>query len=111
MPTELVMTSATHPTRDAVVDALQQLHPRGYLADYRGGEIVQLIDAEGRGLLTLFPPRPIEEVEQAAQSVRGEVRSLDMWTDMTIPYGDPTQGRALADAIAARAGGRIHERN
>ncbi|GEK81480.1 hypothetical protein [Agrococcus baldri] len=111
MPTELVMTSATHPTRGAVVDAVQDLHPQGYLADYRGGEIVQVIDADGRGLLTLFPPRPIEAIEEASRTVRGEVRSLDMWTDMTIPYGDPTQGRALAEAIAVRAGGRIHERN
>lgn len=110
MPTELVLTSAKHPTRGDVLGAVEDLYPDGFVIDFRGGEIVQIVDGDGKGIITLFPPRPIDATDLASEAVNGDVRSLDMWTEITIPYGDPTRGRALAEAIAARIAGRIHDR-
>lgn len=110
MPTEVVLLSDVEPREDVMIQAVGQAHPDGTYVSFRGGQIRQFVDAEGTGLLAVFPTRPVTEAREAARALREPPANFGLWTDITIPYGDPTRGRAAAEAIAAAVGGVIAER-
>lgn len=109
MPTELALLSDTVPTSELVASLGQRAHPGGVLMEYRSGAIRQFIDADGEGILSLFTSRPIEARREADTAAAGGVGSYRLWTSLAIPYGDPTTGRALADAIADAISGQIKD--
>lgn len=110
MPTELVLLSEVEPHVEGLVSAAAELHPDGRYVDYRGGEIGQFVDADGNALLTVFETRPVGLGAEAAECLVDPPSAFGLWTDMTIPFGDPTAGRELAEAIADAVGGVIRER-
>ncbi len=98
------------PTAHAIGVAAAQDHPLGSLIDYHDGLIRQVVDGDGRALLSVYPSRPVLDPTQATQCVADPPSSFALWTDLAIPYGDPTDGRALAEAIAAAVGGVVTDR-
>jgi|SRR5699024_4704975 len=111
MPTEIVLLSEVEPTLETIMAAGAELHPDGRYVDYRGGEIGQFISAEGEGLLQIYRSRPVSIPREAARAVVDAPTAFSLWTDMTIPFGDARQGRALAEKIAAAVDGVIKERS
>lgn len=110
MPTELVMLSDRPPTIEQQARAAAALHPGGSYVLYRGDEIGQFVDADGAALLTVFATKPILQQAEARASLRHAPTSFALWTEMTVPFGDATEGRRLAEAIAEPVDGVIEER-
>lgn len=110
MPTELVLLSDVAPTADTIARATALLHPDATYLDYHDGLVRQIVDGTGRALLALYPTRPVLDRTQAARCVADPPTSFALWTDVTIPFGDPTDGRALAHAIAAAVDGVVTDR-
>jgi hypothetical protein len=110
MAIELVLLSDVEVTEDALVRAGVHAHPDGTYVFYRGGDLRQLIDVDGRAVLTSFRSRPVSEPREAAAAVVDPPQAFALWTEMTIPYGQDGAGRAAAEAIATAVGGVIKER-
>lgn len=110
MPTELVLLSDVAPTLETIIRAAAAVHPDGSFLDYHDGLVRQVVDAEGRAVLQVYPSRPVLDPTQAAASVQDPPASFGLWTDITVPFGDDAPGRALATAIAAAVGGVVKER-
>ncbi len=110
MPTELVLLSEVEPTSLAILRAAAAGHPDGTLLEYRDGQVRQVVDAEGRAVLSVHPSRPVTVPREAAAALVDPPAAFGLWTDLTIPYGDPAAGRALAEAIATPVGGVIADR-
>ena len=110
MPTEIVLLSEVEPTTLAMIRAAADAHPDGTMLDYRDGQIRQFVDAEGHAVLAVHRTKPVAVPREAAAALVDPPASFGLWTDMTIPFGDPTAGRALAEAIAATVGGVIADR-
>lgn len=110
MPTELVLLSDVEPRVEAVVEAAGSTYPEARYIAYRGGEIGQYVDGDGTALLQVFPTRPVSLAREAAACLHDPPSAFGLWTDVTIPYGDPRAGRELAETIAAAVGGVIRER-
>lgn len=110
MATELVLLSDIEPRTEIIARAAAQLHPEGRYIEYRGGEIGQFVSADGTALLNIFRSRPVGLAREAAAAVREAPRSFALWTDMTIPFGDPSGGRELAETIAGAVDGLVRER-
>ncbi len=110
MPTELVLLSEVEPSFERVLSAAAELHPDARFVSYRDGEIGQFVDAEGTALLQVFATRPVSVAREAEACLHDPPSAFGLWTDVTIPYGDPTAGRELAEQIAAAVGGVIRER-
>jgi hypothetical protein len=110
MPAELVLLSDVAPSAELILRAAAADHPDGSYLEYHDGLIRQVLDGEGRALLQVYPSRPVLDRAEAAAAVHGPPLSFGLWTDLTIPYGDPAAGRAVADAIAAAVGGIVRER-
>lgn len=109
MPTEIVLLSDVAPSRAAQLAAAAALDG-GVIVDYRGGEISQFVGPDGAAVLTLFPSRPVLQAGEARFAIDDPPESFGLWTDMTIPFGDPSRGLALAEAIAAQVGGAVRKR-
>ncbi|MFC7403994.1 hypothetical protein [Georgenia alba] len=110
MPTEIVLLSDIEPTDELLKSAVGSLHPDGTFVSFRGGQIRQLLDRDGRALLSVFPTRPVNEAREATASVATAPASFGLWTDMTIPHGDDGRGREAAEAVAAAVGGAVTDR-
>ncbi|MBO3095616.1 hypothetical protein [Cellulomonas dongxiuzhuiae] len=110
MPTELVLLSDVAPSPEVVLRAAAVTHPDGSFLEYHDGLVRQLLDADGRALLALYPSRPVLDPTHAAGAVQDPPATFALWTDLTIPFGDPTDGRALAEAVAAAVGGVVKDR-
>ncbi len=110
MPTELVLLSEVEPSFDQIVPVAAQLHPDARYVEYRDGEIGQFVDARGNALLQIFATRSVGIGREAAACLQDPPAAFGLWTDVTIPYGDPTAGRELAEKIADAVGGVIRER-
>lgn len=110
MPTELVLLSDVEPHFEAVVGAAAELAPEARYVSYRDGEIGQYVGDDGAALLTVFRTRPVSLGWEAADCLVDPPTAFGLWTDVTIPYGDPIAGRELAERIAAAVGGVIRER-
>lgn len=110
MPTELVLLSDVAPSPEAIIRAAAVDHPDGSIVEYHDGLVRQVIDADGRALLALYPSRPVLDRTHAAAAVQDPPTGFALWTDLTIPFGDPTDGRALAEAVAAAVGGVVKDR-
>ena len=111
MPTELVLLSEVAPRFEAVVGAAAEVDPDARYISYRDGEIGQYVDGRGEALLTVFRTRPVSIGQEAADCLLDPPTAFGLWTDVTIPYGDPSAGRELAETIAAAVGGVIRERS
>lgn len=109
MPTELVLLSEIAPTRELQYDVAARLLPGGAFVEYRGGEATMFADRRGT-VLTVHQTKPVQERTDAVVVLENAPESFGLWTEMTIPYGDPSVGRMLAEAIADAVGGRIRER-
>jgi hypothetical protein len=110
VPTELVLLSDIEPTTTVIVAAAAPLHPAGRLLEYRQGQVRQFLDVDGHPLLQVFGTFPVHEPRAAAAGVVDPPSAFGLWTDVTIPYGDATAGRAVAQAIADAVGGRLADR-
>lgn len=110
MPTELVMLSETGVTTESVVRAAATVMPDARYVAYSGGEIHQLVDTDGVGVLSVFASRPVVVAREAAEALLDPPERFSLWTDLSIPYGDSTRGRQLAAAIAQAHEGTVHER-
>lgn len=111
MPTELVLLSEVELTSLTMIRAGAVDHPHGSLIEYRGGEIRQLVDEDGRALLSAYRSRPVAVAREAAAALVDPPAAFGLWTDLCIPFGDPTAGRAVAEAIADAVGGVIRDRS
>jgi len=110
VPTELVLLSEVELTSLTIIRAGAVDHLNGTLIEYRGGEIRQLIDDQGRALLSVYRTRPVAVAREAAAAIVDPPKAFGLWTDLAIPFGDPTAGRAVAQAIADAVGGVIKDR-
>ena len=110
MPTELVLLSDVEPTYQAMVRAAAVGHPDRTLLEYRDGQIRQFVDAGGTAVLSVHRTKPVAVPREAAAALVDPPTAFGLWTDLTIPYGDPTAGRALAHAIADAVGGVVADR-
>lgn len=110
MPTELVLLSDVEVTPDHVGQAAGPLQPGATWMSYRGGELGQLVSADGRPLLTVFASRPVLERREVVEAVERPPASFALWTEVNVPYGQDADGRPLADALARVVGGEIRER-
>lgn len=110
MPTELVLFSDVAPTAQTLVRAAAGAHPDGSFLDYHDGLIRQVVSADGRALLSVWPSRPVLDRYQVPQVASGAPAHLGLWTDLTIPFGDPTDGRAVAEELATLVGGVVRNR-
>jgi hypothetical protein len=110
VPTELVLLSEVELTSLTIIRAGAVDHPNGTLIEYRGGEIRQLIDDQGRALLSVYRTRPVAVAREAAAAIVDPPKAFGLWTDLAIPFGDLTAGRAVAQAIADAVGGVIKDR-
>lgn len=109
MPTQLVLLSNTVPTAELVSSLAGRAYPGGVLMEYRGGGIRQYITADGEGVLSLYTTRQIGARREADAAVKGGTGDYTLWTSLTIPYGDPATGRALAEQIADAVGGQVRD--
>jgi len=110
MPTELVLFSDVAPTADTLARAAAGAHPDGSILEFHDGAIRQVLDADGRGLLSVWASRRIVDTTEAAATVADPPARYGLWTDLTIPFGDPTAGRAVADELATLVGGVVRNR-
>lgn len=110
MPTELALLSDVPVTAHAIVRAAAEAHPDGSFIDYHDGLVRQVIDDQGLALLQVYPSRPVHHPREAAAAVDDPPASFALWTDLTIPFGDPAPGRAVAHALAVAVGGVVKER-
>ena len=110
MPTEIVLLSDIEPDSELLVRAGAVDHPNGRLIDYYDGQIRQIIDEAGNVVLSVYRSRPVVVTRESAAAIRSAPTAFNLWTDMTIAYGDPSLGRALAESIAAAVGGAIKDR-
>lgn len=104
------MLSEVEPSSEVLVRAGAVDHPNGRLVEYHNGEIRQIVNVEGKTVLTVYRTRPIVIAREARAALRNAPKSFGLWTDMTIAYGDPSCGRVLAESIAAAVGGVINDR-
>lgn len=108
MPTEWVLLSNEPPSTEVISSLGEGLFPGGVVVEaekYR-----QFLDGGGRGIVAFWSTRQMHVTKYAEQMVEGGVDGYSLWTDVTAPYGDDTDGRALADAVAGAVGGVIKER-
>ncbi|MEV7972106.1 hypothetical protein [Cellulomonas sp. NPDC089187] len=110
MPTELVLFSDRAPTADTLARAAADAHPDGSLLEFHDGLVRQVVDAQGRGLLSVWTSRPVVDRFHVAASAARAPQEFTLWTDLTIPFGDPTAGRAVAEQLAALVGGVVRDR-
>lgn len=110
MPTELVILSEVEPRFERVFRAAAELHPEARFVNYRDGEVGQYVGEDGAALLTVFRTRPVSLGREAADCLVDPPTAFGLWTDVTIPFGDPTVGRNLAEKIAIAVGGVVRER-
>ena len=110
MPAELVIVAPTHPTTGEVAAAIAELHPDAVMVGWRDATITQVITADGRPILTIFPPHPIELVTEAEHAIGARVPGMSMWLEATIPLGQEDAGWEVAQRIAERVGGQAHRR-
>lgn len=110
MPTELVLLSERAVTEELMVHAVAPQLLGAAFISYQGGDIAQLVDADRRGVLSVFASRPVAVPREAAAALHDPPERFSLWTDLTIPFGDPTTGRRCAAAIADAVGGTVHER-
>ena len=110
MPTEIVLLSEVEVTSAVLIRAVASTCPDVTFIEYRGGQIRQFVDARGVALLQVYRSRPVIVRGEAATALRDPPTGFALWTDMAIPFGDATAGRALAQTIATAVGGVIKDR-
>lgn len=110
MATELVLLSDVALTEEAVTEVTFGLHPEGFVGVWRGGDLMQAFSAEWESLLTLHHAKVIHDSTEAATAIVDPPQGFALWSEMTIPIGDPSRGRELAEALARRVGGVVRER-
>lgn len=110
MPTELVLLSDVQATGEIVAAAASDMLGAGTVLQFRDSEITQVIDADGTSLLTVFRAKPVLDPAEALRTAIDAPLWFGLWAEMTIPFGDPTRGRALAEHIATTVGGVVRER-
>ncbi|MDO5065937.1 MAG: hypothetical protein Q4D96_01490 [Propionibacteriaceae bacterium] len=91
-------------------EALLRAQGDGRLIEFRGGEFTSLLGAGDQHLLTVHATRMIQMPEEAAQMFVEPPERFNLWTEITVPFGMLTAGRALAEEIATEVSGQIKER-
>ncbi|MCL2849659.1 MAG: hypothetical protein FWE61_06410 [Micrococcales bacterium] len=110
MPTEMVLLCDVEPTAELVASAVERLAPGAALLDVDDGRVLQWVDEHGDVVLSLFAAQRIEVRMDADRAVAGGTGDYCWWADMTTPYGDATEGWAMAYAVAETVGGRAAPR-
>ena len=110
MPTELALLTRRPVTGHVIAAEGGALFPGGALLEHQASGVLQYVDAHGRPVASAFVSRAIADRSHADLLVQGGTGDQAWWTELTIPYGDATDGVRLARAIAASCGGRIAER-
>ncbi|WP_371029847.1 hypothetical protein [Pseudoclavibacter sp. JSM 162008] len=110
MPIELVLLSEVAPSDEAIARAIAETHPEGQLVSFEDGAVRHAVDGTGASLLTVFESQPIVDPTNAVAAIAHPPTAFGLWTDVTVPRGEPQRGRALAEQIAAAVGGTVTER-
>ena len=111
MPTELVLLCDEEPPSEVIDRAGRQVLPGGVLLEYGDGQVRQWVAPAGRVVLSVFVGRSVQVRTDADRAVAGGTGHYGRWVDMTVPYGDASDGWVLARALAAAVGGRVVRRD
>lgn len=110
MPTELALLTTEAVTGEVVDAEASRLLPGGALLEHEASGVFQYVDAAGRPVVSVFASRVIGARVHVDCLVVGGTGDFGWWTEVSVPYGDATDGVRLARAIAGACGGRIAER-
>lgn len=110
MATEIVLLSERPADRAVLTRVAEREVPLGALLTYREDSIMQFVEHDGTCLLTVFRTKPIEDAREAAMILVDPPEVFDLWTEITIPFGDAERGKALAASIARELHGTLKER-
>ena len=107
MPTELVLLCDADPDPQVVEDVGLGLFPGGALLALGDRSVHQWVDRSGRPVLSVFPGREVRVATDADRAVVGGVAGFSRWVDLTVPFGDATDGWQMARAVAEAVGGKV----
>lgn len=112
MATELVLLSEIPATFDMVRLVMTRVcGVHSTLIEFRGGELMSVLDTNHARLVTLHAPKVIQLPEEARAALLGPPPSaFGLWTEVVIPHGAPPAAHVLANAIAAEVRGELRER-
>jgi hypothetical protein len=110
MPTEIVVLTGEPIASQAVADTADQVVPAAVVVDVDGTGVRLVLDPDGRAVATVYAARAVTVRAEAEAALRGGADRWTWWTDVTIPYGDPTRGRELALRLAQAVGGVVKVR-
>ncbi|MBD7982894.1 hypothetical protein [Oerskovia merdavium] len=111
MPTELVLLTRAPLETQALSDAADHAIPAALVVDVDETGVRLVLDPAGDAVATFYATRAIGARADADHALREGSGQWPCWTDVTIPYGDPTRGRDLALLVARAVGGVVKERN
>jgi len=110
MPTELVLLCDEDPSPEVLDEVAERMFPGGALFALGARSVYQWVDVSGRPVLSVFTGRAVGTSVDADRAVVGGTAGFSRWVDMTVPYGDATDGWALARAVAQAVGGKVAPR-
>ncbi|MDR3068940.1 MAG: hypothetical protein LBU50_05505 [Cellulomonas sp.] len=105
MPTELVLLCEADPSPEVIEEVGSRLFPGGALFALGDRSVHQWVDVAGRPVLSVFTGRQIQVRADADRAVVGGTGGFARWVEMTVPHGDATDGRVMAQALAEAVGG------
>lgn len=114
MPAELAMLHEVAPTPTALYEAFRQVCPEGSSIEFRGGQVVVLIDEMGGHVMTVFPSCRFEVdldvLVRDATISDVPIAGARYWTDVTIPLGDDGGRERTARDVAELTNGWLYVR-
>lgn len=111
MPIELALLGESQATSALLRWVCKEFVPGGRFLPYTNGAMYQFLDSEGRGLLTVFPAKHVEDPGAAKRLVENPPEHFSTWTDVLIPWdSDRELAFAVADRIAEFSECRVHVR-
>lgn len=110
MPTELVLLCDEDPSGEVLDEIGGRMFPGGALFALGNRSVFQWVDQAGRPVLSVFTGRPIQVPTDADRAVVGGTAGFSRWVEMTVPFGDATDGWAMARAVAEAVGGKVARR-
>jgi len=107
MPTELVLLCDADPSPQVIDEVAGRMFPGGALFALGDRSVHQWVDVSGRPVLSVFTGRAVGTSIDADRAVAGGMAGFSRWVPMTVPFGDATDGWALARAVAQAVGGKV----